>query len=78
MFVRYCDGASFAGDSQHEDGNVTLFFRGRRIWEAVLEELMEKGLAHAEQASRRSMHLCSSFYYVFLVIKLMRSCELDN
>ncbi|TKW13140.1 hypothetical protein SEVIR_5G079400v4 [Setaria viridis] len=50
VFVRYCDGASFAGDSQHEDGNGTLFFRGRRIWEAVLDELMQKGLAHSKQA----------------------------
>ncbi|PUZ57774.1 hypothetical protein GQ55_5G456100 [Panicum hallii var. hallii] len=52
VFVRYCDGASFAGDSQHvdQDGNATLFFRGRRIWEAVLDELMQKGLAHSEQA----------------------------
>ncbi|KAF8656999.1 hypothetical protein HU200_060331 [Digitaria exilis] len=50
VLVRYCDGASFAGDSQHEDGNGTLFFRGRRIWEAVLDELMGKGLAHSKQA----------------------------
>ncbi|KAG2587315.1 hypothetical protein PVAP13_5NG134000 [Panicum virgatum] len=52
VFVRYCDGASFAGDSQHgdQDGNGKLFFRGRRIWEAVLDELMQKGLAHSEQA----------------------------
>ncbi|KAF8724627.1 hypothetical protein HU200_020898 [Digitaria exilis] len=50
VLVRYCDGASFSGDSQHEDGNGTLFFRGQRIWEAVLDELMGKGLAHSEQA----------------------------
>ncbi|WVZ72015.1 hypothetical protein U9M48_020540 [Paspalum notatum var. saurae] len=58
VFVRYCDGASFSGDSQlHEgDGQIngnssTLFFRGQRIWEAVLEELMHKGLAQSKQAS---------------------------
>ncbi|CAL4951103.1 unnamed protein product [Urochloa decumbens] len=50
VLVRYCDGASFAGDSQHEDGNSTLFFRGRRIWEAVLDELMQKGLSQSKQA----------------------------
>jgi len=54
VFVRYCDGASFSGDSQleaAEHGNGTLFFRGLRIWEAVLDELMQKGLAQAKQAS---------------------------
>lgn len=61
VFVRYCDGASFAGDSQREDddddgrehgsgASATLFFRGQRIWEAVLDELMQKGLAVAKQA----------------------------
>lgn len=52
VFVRYCDGASFSGDSQREagPGNGTLFFRGLRIWEAVLDELMHKGLAHSKQA----------------------------
>ncbi|CAO2161787.1 unnamed protein product [Urochloa humidicola] len=50
VFVRYCDGASFAGDSKYDDGNNTLFFRGRRIWEAVLDELMQKGLAQSKQA----------------------------
>ncbi|XP_062210093.1 pectin acetylesterase 5-like isoform X2 [Phragmites australis] len=51
VYVRYCDGASFAGDSQYEDQNGNkLFFRGLRIWEAVLDELMEKGLADSKQA----------------------------
>ncbi|KAL6613715.1 hypothetical protein ACP70R_035985 [Stipagrostis hirtigluma subsp. patula] len=51
VYVRYCDGASFAGDSQHEDQNGNkLFFRGLHIWEAIIDELMEKGLAHSEQA----------------------------
>ncbi|KAJ1282877.1 hypothetical protein BS78_03G085100 [Paspalum vaginatum] len=57
VFVRYCDGASFAGDSQLHEGDQqingnssTLFFRGLRIWEAVLEELMQKGLAQSKQA----------------------------
>ncbi|KAL6616270.1 hypothetical protein ACP70R_038540 [Stipagrostis hirtigluma subsp. patula] len=51
VYVRYCDGASFAGNSQYEDksGNK-LFFRGLRIWEAVIDELMEKGLARSKQA----------------------------
>ncbi|CAL4953293.1 unnamed protein product [Urochloa decumbens] len=48
---RYCDGGSFAGDADGKDRNGTkLFFRGLRIWEAVVDELMGKGLATAKQA----------------------------
>ncbi|CAO1942597.1 unnamed protein product, partial [Urochloa humidicola] len=49
--IRYCDGGSFAGDAEGKDRNGTkLFFRGLRIWEAVVDELMGKGLATAKQA----------------------------
>ncbi|XP_062228180.1 pectin acetylesterase 5-like [Phragmites australis] len=51
VVIRYCDGASFAGDAEGEDKDGTkLFFRGLRIWEAVVDELMGKGLATAKQA----------------------------
>ncbi|XP_058738428.1 pectin acetylesterase 2-like [Vicia villosa] len=46
--VRYCDGASFAGDSQNEAAN--LQFRGQKIWLAAMEELMSKGMKNAKQA----------------------------
>ncbi|KAL3620719.1 Pectin acetylesterase 12 [Castilleja foliolosa] len=46
--IRYCDGASFAGDS--EDKVRGLQFRGQRIWQAAIEELMSKGLRNANQA----------------------------
>ncbi|CAO2172356.1 unnamed protein product [Urochloa humidicola] len=51
VVVRYCDGASFAGDAEGEDldGNK-IFFRGLRIWEAVVDELMGKGMDTAKQA----------------------------
>ncbi|CAM0885592.1 unnamed protein product [Alopecurus aequalis] len=51
VYVRYCDGASFSGDGEGraQDGS-TLHFRGLRIYEAVIDELMEKGLANATQA----------------------------
>uniref|UniRef100_A0A0E0JS21 Pectin acetylesterase n=1 Tax=Oryza punctata TaxID=4537 RepID=A0A0E0JS21_ORYPU len=50
VVIRYCDGASFSGnaEAQDQDGS-TLHFRGLRIWEAILDELMEKGLASAKQ-----------------------------
>ncbi|KAL5227150.1 hypothetical protein ABZP36_015415 [Zizania latifolia] len=51
VVLRYCDGASFAGDAEGQDKDgSTLYFRGLRIWDAVVDELMEKGLASAEQA----------------------------
>ncbi|KAJ8444088.1 hypothetical protein Cgig2_025089 [Carnegiea gigantea] len=46
--IRYCDGASFSGDSQNEEAN--LYFRGQRIWLAAMEELMSQGMRHANQA----------------------------
>ncbi|TVU36213.1 hypothetical protein EJB05_18137, partial [Eragrostis curvula] len=50
VFIRYCDGASFAGDAEVEDQDGSkLFFRGLRIWEVVIDELMRIGLADAKQ-----------------------------
>ncbi|XP_027352132.1 pectin acetylesterase 3-like isoform X2 [Abrus precatorius] len=46
--VRYCDGASFSGDSQNEAAQ--LQFRGQKIWLAAMEELMSKGMQKANQA----------------------------
>uniref|UniRef100_A0A804N9J7 Pectin acetylesterase n=1 Tax=Zea mays TaxID=4577 RepID=A0A804N9J7_MAIZE len=51
VYVRYCDGASFSGDAEGEAQDGTkLFFRGSRIWDAVVDELMGKGMDAAEQA----------------------------
>ncbi|GAU21580.1 hypothetical protein TSUD_35430 [Trifolium subterraneum] len=46
--IRYCDGASFTGDS--EDRAAQLQFRGQRIWLAAIEDLMSKGMRFAKQA----------------------------
>ncbi|CAA6656815.1 unnamed protein product [Spirodela intermedia] len=49
--VRYCDGGSFSGNVEGEIHNGTkLFFRGQRIWEAIMDDLMATGLATARQA----------------------------
>ncbi|TVU10886.1 hypothetical protein EJB05_44440 [Eragrostis curvula] len=68
VYVRYCDGASFAGDSQLEDQSGSkLFFRGERIWEAVIDELMEKGLAESKQVVVLQIkELCHVVLYVCL------------
>ncbi|PRQ45021.1 putative pectinacetylesterase/NOTUM [Rosa chinensis] len=46
--LRYCDGASFAGDSQNEAAQLN--FRGQKIWLVAMEELMSKGMQNANQA----------------------------
>ncbi|XP_073034464.1 pectin acetylesterase 12-like isoform X1 [Primulina eburnea] len=46
--IRYCDGGSFAGDAENKAAG--LQFRGRRIWLAVIEDLMSKGMHNAHQA----------------------------
>ncbi|KAK6242895.1 hypothetical protein QUC31_009304 [Theobroma cacao] len=46
--LRYCDGASFTGDSENKAAQ--LQFRGQRIWLAAMEDLMSKGMRYAKQA----------------------------
>ncbi|KAK2634661.1 hypothetical protein Ddye_029453 [Dipteronia dyeriana] len=46
--VRYCDGASFTGDSENKAAQ--LHFRGERIWLAAMEDLMSKGMRYSNQA----------------------------
>ena len=48
----YCDGASFSGDRtapyHHKSTNQTLYFRGRRVLELLIDELIERrGLGDA-------------------------------
>jgi hypothetical protein len=47
VYVRYCDGASFSGDTvaQHKSApGGSLHFRGRRVLDAVLDDLVQQGL----------------------------------
>ncbi|XP_002965391.2 pectin acetylesterase 5 [Selaginella moellendorffii] len=52
VFVRYCDGASFSADVAEPltlpSGQV-LYFRGKRIFKAVIDELKSMGLSDATQ-----------------------------
>ncbi|CAL1398794.1 unnamed protein product [Linum trigynum] len=45
--LRYCDGASFTGDSQDEASK--LYYRGQRIWFAAMEHFMSLGMKSANQ-----------------------------
>ncbi|KAK7360562.1 hypothetical protein VNO77_02568 [Canavalia gladiata] len=48
--VRYCDGSSFTGDVDHVDPKTNLHFRGARVFAAVVEDLLAKGMKNAENA----------------------------
>ncbi|XP_024381508.1 pectin acetylesterase 7 isoform X2 [Physcomitrium patens] len=52
VFVRYCDGASFSGNSSlptKTEGNA-LHYRGESIWNFVIDDLLKKGLNKVEKA----------------------------
>ncbi|CAB4278946.1 unnamed protein product [Prunus armeniaca] len=48
--VRYCDGASFTGDVAAVNPATGLYFRGARIFRAVIEDLLAKGMGNAQNA----------------------------
>jgi len=50
VMVRYCDGSSFTGDVEEVDPINKVHFRGQRIWQAVMEDLLAKGMYKARQA----------------------------
>jgi len=50
VLVRYCDGSSFTGDVEKVDPGNNLHLRGQRIWQAVIENLLENGMEKAQQA----------------------------
>ncbi|XP_027348610.1 pectin acetylesterase 8-like isoform X1 [Abrus precatorius] len=48
--VRYCDGSSYTGDVEAVDPATNLHFRGARIFVAVIEDLLAKGMKNAQNA----------------------------
>ncbi|KAK4600617.1 hypothetical protein RGQ29_010317 [Quercus rubra] len=48
--VRYCDGASFTGDVAAVNPATNLHFRGARVWRAIIEDLLSKGMKDAKNA----------------------------
>ncbi|XP_020702644.1 pectin acetylesterase 8 isoform X2 [Dendrobium catenatum] len=48
--VRYCDGSSFTGDVDRVNPVTKLHYRGARIWVAIMEDLLAKGMDRAENA----------------------------
>ncbi|KAL3329932.1 hypothetical protein AABB24_034010 [Solanum stoloniferum] len=50
VMVAYCDGGAFTGDVETVDPATNLHFRGARIFSAVMEDLLSKGLRDAKNA----------------------------
>ncbi|PKA59139.1 hypothetical protein AXF42_Ash001232 [Apostasia shenzhenica] len=48
--VRYCDGSSFTGDIEAVDTEKQIFYRGARVWSAIIDELLAKGMNKAQNA----------------------------
>ncbi|XP_027183351.1 pectin acetylesterase 8-like [Coffea eugenioides] len=48
--VRYCDGSSFTGDVEAVNPATNLHYRGARVFVAVIEDLLAKGMKNAESA----------------------------
>ncbi|GER56204.1 pectinacetylesterase family protein, partial [Striga asiatica] len=48
VYVRYCDGSSFIGDVEAIEPGTNLHYRGSRIFSAVIEEILAKGMKNAE------------------------------
>ncbi|KAF9617647.1 hypothetical protein IFM89_037710 [Coptis chinensis] len=46
--LRYCDGGSFAGNAMFYNKTARLYFRGQRIWRAIIEDLLHKGLDNVD------------------------------
>ncbi|XP_038878207.1 pectin acetylesterase 8-like isoform X2 [Benincasa hispida] len=48
--VRYCDGSSFTGDVEAVDPATNLHFRGARVFRAIIDNLLAKGMKNAKNA----------------------------
>ncbi|KAL8054121.1 hypothetical protein ABFX02_05G117300 [Erythranthe guttata] len=48
VVVRYCDGASFTGDIEAVDPATNLYYRGAKVFVAVMEDLLDKGMKNAK------------------------------
>ncbi|KAK4283075.1 hypothetical protein QN277_000070 [Acacia crassicarpa] len=67
--IRYCDGGSFTGDALFNNGTTLLYFKGQKIWEAIIHDLLPKGLGNARKAllsgcsagGLATFHHCDSF-----------------
>ncbi|KAM7497936.1 hypothetical protein LguiA_022350 [Lonicera macranthoides] len=50
IVIRYCDGSSFTGDVEQVDPVYHVHFRGARVFDAIMEDLLERGMKNASNA----------------------------
>ncbi|KAL6843858.1 hypothetical protein ACP4OV_026429 [Aristida adscensionis] len=48
--VRYCDGSSFTGDVEAVEAGKNLYYRGFRVWRAIIDDLLARGMNKAQNA----------------------------
>ncbi|XP_016493714.1 pectin acetylesterase 7-like isoform X2 [Nicotiana tabacum] len=61
--VGYCDGSSFTGDVQEVDPENKLFYRGARIFKAVMEDLWIKGMQNAKNVRSIIYYTTPTIHY---------------
>ncbi|GER30322.1 pectinacetylesterase family protein [Striga asiatica] len=62
--VRYCDGSSFTGDIEDVDPETGLYYRGARVFAAVMEDLFEKGMSNAQNAQNMLQDIQTPLFFV--------------
>ncbi|KAG8375262.1 hypothetical protein BUALT_Bualt10G0082200 [Buddleja alternifolia] len=50
VYIVYCDGSSFMSDIEEIDPETNVTYRGARIFNAVMEDLLAKGMKDAKNA----------------------------
>ncbi|XP_060200751.1 pectin acetylesterase 8-like [Lycium barbarum] len=50
IMIKYCDGSSFTGDVESVDKATNQHYRGARIFQTIMEELLAKGMKNAKNA----------------------------
>ncbi|CAH9084641.1 unnamed protein product [Cuscuta europaea] len=48
VYVPYCDGSSFTGNMEAVDSVTNVTYKGLRIFEATMEDLLAKGMERAQ------------------------------
>ncbi|KAJ6747978.1 NOTUM-RELATED [Salix purpurea] len=65
--LRYCDGGSFSGDAKFDNGTSVLYFRGQKIWEAIILDLLPKGLGKADKGRDITLNYTMRTFFENLV-----------
>nr|GLL45934.1 hypothetical protein DM860_003442 [Ipomoea trifida] len=51
VHVHYCDGSSFTSDIETVNSTTKVFYRGARIFNTLMDELLSKGMKQAKNGS---------------------------